>query len=576
MKNVLSVKVRALTDEITSYCLGVSVGDIPACEIHRAACQRQLDDLERWAANDNEFPYHWDALAAYKAVNFVQLMPHIKGEWAARKELLKLQPWQKFIVGVPFGWLRNDDKTRRYRTVFILVPRKNGKSLLTSAISLYAGFVEGEEGAETYSAATTRDQAKIVFNDAAKMVKKSAKFRKKFGVKALKTAITQEKTGSNFTPLSSDAHTLDGLNVHFAAVDEVHAHKTRDVWDVLDTGTGSRSQPMLWGISTAGFNKQGICYEQVEYLKAILLGGHEDETYFGTIFTIDEDDDPFDLLTWAKANPNLNVSLKLSQLERLAKKARVMPQALNNFMTKHLNVWMDSASLWMNSEAWKGCGEEFDPETLAGQECYGGLDLASTKDITALSLVFPCEDGVKVITRYYLPEDRVQERVEKNKVQYDVWARDGLLTLTPGNVTDYNFIKRDIGELAEKYDIREIAYDRWNSSQLVNDLVDDGAKMVPMGQGFASMSPPLKELERLVLSGGLNHGGDPVLTWMAGNLVVKEDEAGNLKPAKNKSPEKIDGMVALLMALDRMTRHDDKPTLSVYELLALEDKNDEE
>lgn len=556
---------------VNSYCRDVLSGKRVAGRFEKLAVERHLSDLKK--SKTKSFPYYFDEAKALRAINFYHYCRHSKGKWAGK--IIELSPWQMFIQASVYGWTHKETGLRRFRTVYEEVARKNGKTTKLAATGLFGLLKDGEEGAEVYSAATKRDQAKIMHEEAKRMVRKSPALKKHVGV--FRNNLHVLKTSSKFEPLGRDSDSADGLNVHYGLVDEIHAHKTREMWDVLETATGAREQPLMWTITTAGFNKNGIGYELRTYAVKILEGIVQDDTYFAIIFTIDEDegDDWHDEKVWPKANPNLGVSVSLDDLRRKAKKAMEMPSAMNNFKCKHLNIWTNAETLWMNMEEWEACGGKISESLLRGRECYGGLDLASVSDIAAFGLVFPPKvpgDRTVVLLRYYLPEDTVKERTEKAHVPYALWAEMGLLTLTPGNITDYNFIKRDIKALSKLYNIKEIAFDRWNSSQLVNDLLDDGANMVPFGQGFASMTAPMKELERLVLSHELNHGDDPVLKWMASNLVAKEDEAHNLKPDKKNSQEKIDGIVAILMGIGRILANQEtgKPVIGKdYSLLGV-------
>jgi len=556
-------------NDVASYCRDVLSGKRVAGKLEKLAVQRHLNDLKK--AKTKKYPYYFDEAKALRAINFFHFCRHSKGRWAG--EVIELSGWQMFIQASVYGWTNKETGLRRFRTVYEEVARKNGKTTKLAGTGLFGLLKDNEEGAEIYSAATKRDQAKIMHEEAARMVKKSPALRKHVGV--FRNNLHVLATSSKFEPLGRDSDTADGFNVHYGLVDEIHAHKTREMWDVLETATGSREQPLMWTITTAGFNKLGIGYELRSYAIKVLEGTVDDDTFFAIIFTIDEGDEWDDESVWAKANPNLGISVSLEDLRRKAKKAKEMPTAMNNFKCKHLNIWTNAETLWMNMEEWKECGGEVYYNKLKGRECYAGLDLATVSDIAALGLVFPPKypgDKTQFMVRYYLPEDAVKERTEKAHVPYALWAEMGLLTLTPGNITDYNYIKRDIKELSKQFRIQEIAFDRWNSSQLVNDLMDDGANMVPFGQGFASMTAPMKELERLVLSHELNHGNDPILQWMASNLVAKEDEAHNLKPDKKNSQEKIDGIVAILMAIGRIlaAQETKRPTIGKdYNLLGV-------
>lgn len=533
------------------YARGVAEGRIVAPGVVRQACERHLRDL----ANGRERGLWFDATAAKVACAFFGVLRHWKGEWAGRP--VALEPWQQFIVWNLFGWKR-EDGTRRFRTGYLEVPRKNGKTTLAAGLGLYLAFVDGEPGAEVYSAATKRDQARISHTDATQMVARSAQLRKL--VKTVKDNLSSTATGSKFEPLGADADTLDGLNVHGALADEVHAWKGRELWDVLQTATGARRQPMMLAITTAGFDRQSLCYQLHDYTEKVNAGLVVDDSFFGMVYGLDPGDDWEDEATWWKANPNLGVSKKLSTMREDAAKAREMTAGLNAFLRLHLDVWTQAATRWIAPETWAACGEwPVDEGRLAGRRCYGGLDLSSIYDVTALALVFPplrAGEPYEVVTRMWIPEDNLRERVKRDRAPYDAWLRAGWVRATPGNVIDYDFILADVEDLRKRYDIGEIAFDRWGATLVAQQLQEMGGDdwVVEFGQGFASMSPPMKELGKLIASRGLAHGNNPALAWMADNLVAREDPAGNIKPDKERSREKIDGMVALIMALDRATR----------------------
>lgn len=509
--------------------------------------------------------FYFDERASVVAVNFFErLLVHSKGEWAG--QAFKLADWQRDDIIRPlFGWKR-EDGTRRYRTAYIEVPRKNGKSTLGAGIGLFLLFADGEPGAEVYSAAADREQAAIVFDEAKAMVEASAPLAQRADV--FKRAIVCPSSRSTYRVLSADAFTKHGLNAHGVLFDELHAQPNRELWDVLKTATGARRQPLVVAITTAGYDRQSICWEQHEYARQILEGVIEDDSFFAYIAAADQDDDWTDPGVWMKANPNLGVSVKLDYLENECRLARQTPAYQNTFRRLHLNQWTQQETRWLPLEAWDRCAEPpIDVKLLAGAPCYGGLDLASSSDIASLVLVFPPEPGEDEVyvwlPFFWIPQENMVERARKDRVSYDAWVRDGLITATEGNVIDYGFIVRDIERLGEQFNIREIAFDRWGAFQVSQSLEGAGFTMVGFGQGFVSMSPPTKELLRLVLDGKLRHGGNPVLRWMADNMVVSTDPAGNVKPNKAKSREKIDGMVAGIMALDRAVRH--AAAGSVYE-----------
>ena len=511
------------------------------------ARDRQARDL----VNGNDRGLWFDAAAADRVIKFFELLKHYKGEWAGQR--FNLADWQvQDLIRPIFGWRRRDG-TRRFRTAYIEVPRKNGKSTLAAGIGLYLTIADGEPGAEVYSTATKRDQARIVWGDAETMVKTSVALRRTVG--SARNNISVERTMSKFEPLGADSNTLDGLNPHGIITDELHAHRDRTVWDIMDTATGARRQPLTVAITTAGvYRPESIGWEQHNHAAQVLEGALEDDGYFAYIAAADPDDDWTDPQVWAAANPNLGVSLKMDYLREKCDDAQRSASYLNTFLRLHLNIWTQQVTRWLTMADWHAGNLE--TAGLAGQECWGGLDLATTTDIAALVLVFPDANGwYDVLCKFWIPEDTVLERSRRDLVPYDAWVRDGWMKATPGNVTDYEVIRRDIKALGELYDVQEIGFDRWNANQIAVQLADDGFEVVPVGQGYASLSGPSKELERLVLSHRIAHAGNPVLRWMASNVALERDAADNIKPSKAKSTEKIDGIVALVMALDRAIRH---------------------
>jgi phage terminase large subunit-like protein len=494
-------------------------------------------------------------------------LKHSKGVHAG--QAFTLSPWQQFITGSLDGWKRTDGK-RRFRVAYEEIARKNGKSTFLAGTGIKTTFFDGEAGAEGYCAATKRDQARIVFDEMRRMVMRTPGLRSR--IKAGASNLHQDATACKLEPLGADADTLDGLNVHFAAIDEVHAHKTRAVVDVIETATGARSQPLIVYITTAGYDRTSVCWELRNYSVQVLEGIFEDDTWFAYIATIDEGDRWQDEAVWVKANPNLGISVNLDDLQRKAEKAKRLPTAQNAFRRLHLNEWTEQSERWLPLEEWDACADAVDVED--GRNGFIGLDLSSTRDLSSALLVFPDADGVlDLMPVFWIPEQSIESgsvmRAERDKEQLRNWIEQGLIRATPGNVIDYDVIRRDLNELAERFMLREIAYDPWNATQLVTQLQGDGFECFPLRQGFSSLSAPAKELEARVLSRRIRHGGHPVLRWMASNVAVEMDAAGNIKPSKKASTEKIDGIVALVIALDRVTRHEGP---SVYEsrgLLAL-------
>lgn len=527
------------------YIRQVLDGEVPACKWVKLACQRQLRDLDREGTED--FPYWFQEELAGRVCRFVELLPHVKGEWARTRQRIELQPWQIFRLTTVFGWV-DADGYRRFKAAYNEMPRKQGKSSETSGVGLYLLTADGEPGAEVYSAATTREQAQITWRDARKMVQQTPGLQARFGADASANAIYVEATNSVFRPLSRDqGGNHDGLNVHGGLIDELHAHKTRDIFDVIETGTGARRQPLLWMITTAGSNRAGICYEQRSYVTKILEGVQQDESYFGIIYTLDEDDDWTDPAAWQKANPNWGVSVNPEDIERKCRKAMVQASATNNFLTKHLNCWVNADTAWMNMQAWdNAANRDLKLEDLAGCRAWLGLDLASKTDIAALSILVEHGDGFAAFGKYYLPEEAAEDGRNQH---YAGWSRQGLMMLTPGAVTDYAYIEEDLRDLARLLDIQGVPFDPWQATYLATRMQGEGLPMVEYRQTAQNMSEPMKSLEAMVLEGTLVHDGSPVMAWMVSNVVCHIDAKDNIYPRKEFPENKIDGVVALIMAL---------------------------
>lgn len=530
------------------YAKDVVAGKIPAGRFVKAACKRQIEDLKRWKAKGAA--YRFDTARANKVCRFIELLPHIKGPKAG--EPIVLEPWQVFILTTVFGWVKADG-SRRFRRVYIEVPRGNGKSALSSGVGLYMLCGDGEGGAEVYSFATTRDQAKIVFGDAQNMAKRTPGLRTHFGVDVNAHNINVLRTASKFEALSAEGSTLDGLNTHFACVDELHAHKTRAVYDVVETSIGKRVQSLLWVITTAGSNRAGICYEVRGFVIKVLAGVAKDESQFGIVYGLDEEDDWTTEEALIKANPNWGISVMPEVLLPLQAKAMTMPSAANNFKTKHLNEWVNADTAWMDMRAWDACKDQtLDPEQFAGEPTYVALDLASKVDIAAkIALHERTIDGKAhyyVFGQYYLPRDTV-ERGENS--QYQGWEHMELLTVTDGAVIDFDVIEQDLLADCSRFEVREVPYDPFQATQLSTRMAAQGVPMVEMRPTVLNFSEPMKQLEALVLQGRLHHNGDPVLAWMMSNVVAHMDAKDNIYPRKERPENKIDGVVALIMALGR-------------------------
>lgn len=535
MRNYIEIANHYITDVLSAKIL--------ACKYVINACQRQKEDLKR-----KDLLYTFDEAKANRICKFIELLPHIKGQWAGKP--ITLEPWQIFILTTVFGWV-NENGFRRFKMVYTEVPRKNAKSTLSSGVALYLLAADGEGGAEVYSAATTRDQAKIVWEDAKRMADRCKGLQAKFGVTSTAHSVLVPNTASSFKALSRDqGGNLDGLNIHGAIVDELHGHKTRDVWDVLETATGARQQPLIWGITTAGFNRVGICYEQRAYSIKILDKVVKDEEYFGIIYTIDEDDDPFTESSWIKANPNWGLSVNPEDIARKARKAMEMAAAQNNFLTKHLNVWVNADTAWMDMRAWDACADHnLKLEDFEGEPVHMAVDLASKSDVATLSLLFHREGIYYRFGRYYLPEEAAEDGRNSH---YAGWAKQGYFTLTPGNVTDYSYIEDDIREFAKQFQIQAIGCDPWQSTYLANNLRKDGLPVAEYRQTVQNMSEPMKQYEALVRSGKLKHDGNPVQTWMISNVVGHLDAKENIYPRKEFPENKIDGAVSDFMALGEL------------------------
>jgi phage terminase large subunit-like protein len=495
---------------------------------------------------DSSPPDYWyDADAADRAVAFfAECLTHTTGEW--RGQPFVLSDWQADIVRKVFGWKRPDG-TRRYRTVFIEVPRKAGKTTLAAGLALFALYCDNEPGAQVINAAADREQAALCFDTAKQMVEAELELSSRSEL--FKRSIVVPASGSSYRVISSEAYSKHGLNASYIGADELHAWPGRELWDVLTTSTGARRQPLTVVTTTAGFDRHSLCYELYDHACKVRDGIVRDDSFLPVIFEAAPDDDWKDPATWAKAHPGYGVTVSHDYFAQECAKAQAMPAYENTFRRLLLNQWTEQDSRWISMDTWDACGEPL-PD-LTSRECFSGLDLASTTDLTAFVLAFPIGSRVHALPFFWIPRDALQARVRRDRVPYDQWAREGLVTLTDGAVTDYDRIRADINALAEKYVIREIAFDRWNATQLATQLSGDGFNMIGFGQGFASMSGPAKELERRVLGKELNHAGNAVLRWMASNVTVSTDPAGNIKPDKARSTEKIDGIVALVMALGR-------------------------
>lgn len=530
----------------------------------------------------------YDKSAADYAVAFIENLCHTKGTWAGKP--FELIDWQEQIIRDLFGTLKPNGY-RQFNTAYIEIPKKQGKSELAAAVALLLTCGDGEERAEVYGCAADRQQAAIVFDVAADMVRMCPALSKRVKILASQKRLIYTPTNSFYQVLSAEAYSKHGFNIHGVVFDELHTQPNRKLFDVMTKGSGdARMQPLYFLITTAGTDTHSICYETHQKAKDIIEGRKIDPTFYPVIYGADESDDWTDPKVWKKANPSLDITVGIDKVKAACESAKQNPGEENAFRQLRLNQWVKQAVRWMPMEKWDKCAFSVDEDELEGRVCYGGLDLSSTTDITSFVLVFPpslggaasvprlgdgfatscCpppdkDDKYIILPYFWIPEDNLTLRVNRDHVPYDVWERQGYLQTTEGNVVHYGFIEQFIEKLGERFNIREIAFDRWGAVQMVQNLEGMGFTVVPFGQGFKDMSPPTKELMKLVLEQKIAHGGHPVLRWNMDNIYIRTDPAGNIKADKEKSTEKIDGAVATIMALDRAIRCGNDHGASVYD-----------
>ena len=508
----------------------------------------------------------YDKSAADYAVAFIENLCHTKGTWAGKP--FELIDWQEQIIRDLFGTLKPNGY-RQFNTAYIEIPKKQGKSELAAAVALLLTCGDGEERAEVYGCAADRQQAAIVFDVAADMVRMCPALSKRVKILASQKRLIYTPTNSFYQVLSAEAYSKHGFNIHGVVFDELHTQPNRKLFDVMTKGSGdARMQPLYFLITTAGTDTHSICYETHQKAKDIIEGRKIDPTFYPVIYGADESDDWTEPKVWKKANPSLDITVGIDKVKAACDSAKQNPGEENAFRQLRLNQWVKQAVRWMPMEKWDKCAFSVDEDELEGRVCYGGLDLSSTTDITAFVLVFPPldeEDKYIILPYFWIPEDNLTLRVNRDHVPYDVWERQGFLQTTEGNVVHYGFIEQFIERLGERFNIREIAFDRWGAVQMVQNLEGMGFTVVPFGQGFKDMSPPTKELMKLVLEQKIAHGGHPVLRWNMDNIYIRTDPAGNIKADKEKSTEKIDGAVATIMALDRAIRCGNDHGASVYD-----------
>ena len=509
---------------------------------------------------------HYDKAAADYAVRFIECLAHTKGTWAGKH--FELIDWQERIIRDLFGVLKPNGY-RQFNTAYIEIPKKNGKSELAAAVALLLTCGDGEERAEVYGCAADRQQAAIVFDVAADMVRMCPALNKRVKILTSQKRIVYVPTNSFYQVLSAEAYSKHGFNIHGVVFDELHTQPNRKLFDVMMKGSGdARMQPLYFLITTAGTDTNSICYEQHQKAQDILEGRKIDKTFYPVIYGAPDDADWTSPEVWKKSNPSLGETIGMDKVEAACESAKQNPGEENAFRQLRLNQWVKQTVRWMPMHKWDACKVDFDESFLEGRVCYGGLDLSSTTDITAFVLVFPPtdeDDHYYILPYFWLPEETLDLRVRRDHVPYDLWERQGYLLTTEGNVVHYGFIENYIDELGTRFNIREIAFDRWGAVQMSQNLEGLGFTLVQFGQGYRDMSPPTKELMKLTLEQKIAHNGHPVLRWNMDNIFIKRDPAGNIKPDKEKSTEKIDGTVATIMALDRAIRCGNDTGDSIYD-----------
>lgn len=492
--------------------------------------------------------------SAARAIRIINNLTHTKGPFAGQS--FNLRPWQQKIVRQLFTTRK--DGLRQYRTCLLMLPRKNGKSEIAAALAVYFLLFDGETGAEVYSAAADKDQAALVFNVAAQMIRNDPELEAQCEMIDSQKRIVHRASGSFYRAISAEAYSKHGFNASVVIYDELHAAPNRELWDVLSTSQGARAQPLMMAISTAGYDRHSILFELYAHAQKVQQDPSLDPTFLPILYGAPDDADWTDEAVWRAANPALGDFRSLDEMRIAAARAKEIPAQENTFRRLYLNQWTEQAARWIAMPTWEACRVPRTRAELVGRRCYVGMDLSSTKDLTAIVAVFPDDDGpgFDVLPQFFVPHDTLRERVRRDRVPYDEWARRGHLIATPGNVVDYDAVRTTLQEWDKEFQVQSIAFDPWNATDLVQRLKDqDGFTCVPMRQGFAALSAPTKSLEKAILSRALRHDGHPVLSWNIANIAVESDTAGNLKISKKVSTEKIDGAAALVMAIDQMDIH---------------------
>lgn len=539
---------------IDDYAADVVAGRIPAGKYHRLACQRHLTDRAREATPG--FPFRFEQEHAERFFRFAEKLKHYKGEWAGHP--ISLQPYQKFRLGSLFAWVHTGTGLRRFRTSYNEIPRKNGKSLEAAVVMLYLSFFDGEPGAEGYCIATKRDQARLVFSDCQKLVKSSGL---KTRVKSMVGNLHREDTASKLEPLGADHDSTDGLNPNAVCADELHAYKERALLDVMETATGARRQPVFFKITTAGDDPVSPGGDEHDYACKILDGLLVDETYFAFVAHADLDD-PWDSeATWAKANPNWDVSVKPDDMRSLAMKAKGMPSAAATFKQKRLNLWVNASAPWLSIEGWRKGQQPFDPAILEHEPCFAGIDLASKLDLCPLVLSFPPTPGRPwwaLLRWVWTPEDTLKDRAHRDRAPYDIWKQQGHLLTTPGTQVDHQVIRGVLREIREKYDLERIGFDPWHADTLITQLTNEDGfsaeQVLAVPQTYQGMSSGALTFEAEVLAGNVNANGCPLMAWCASNAVVQRDGKDNIYPVKKKSRGRIDPIMAAIIGMTLWSR----------------------